>query len=595
MQSLLNFCTVFLLFISQLSAQTIGTFTSVAPGSQDSRLNIPASHSFQFLIENGDPLTAGGTMPDNHDFAGYVPIGGSSTNGYLGINSELTPGGTTILDLFLDPQQKWNITASEAVDFSAFGGTARNCSGAITQWGTLISCEETTSGDNNGDGYRDLGWAVEIDPATKQVVDKRWAMGNFAHENAVIHSNRRTVYQGADSNPGYLFKFVADQADDLSSGALYVYQGPKSGSGNWILLNNTTQNERNTTLSQCSSVGATVFNGVEDVEIGPDGKVYLAVKNECVVYRFDDSDPLTGTTVSNFETYVGGQNYTINHDSGTSSEPWGCGNDNLAFDGEGHLWVMQDGGNDYIWVVRNGHTQANPLVEIFARTPSGSEPTGITFTPDYKYLFMSLQHPSGSNGSTTQADAFGQQVAFDRDITIVVARGENFGDPCPAQGTPCDDGDACTINDQYDNNCTCTGTFQDSDNDGVCDANDLCPGFDDNIDSDGDGTPDGCDSDNCTITNGTFPENPLTHQGTGSNSTTLSLPAGSRDVSFSISNINSRLNGPASKRYIELVTVSYVDGAGNTQVYGIYSGSSVSNVSVDITGSSTIGYRHPGR
>jgi len=33
----------------------------------------------------------------------------------------------------------------------------------------------------------------------------------------------------------------------------------------------------------------------------------------------------------------------------------------------------------------------------------------------------------------------------------------------------------------------------DSDGDGVCDSDDVCPGFDDNLDSDNDGTPDGCD------------------------------------------------------------------------------------------------------
>jgi hypothetical protein len=33
----------------------------------------------------------------------------------------------------------------------------------------------------------------------------------------------------------------------------------------------------------------------------------------------------------------------------------------------------------------------------------------------------------------------------------------------------------------------------DSDGDGVCDSNDICPGFDDTIDTDGDGIPDGCD------------------------------------------------------------------------------------------------------
>lgn len=70
----------------------------------------------------------------------------------------------------------------------------------------------------------------------------------------------------------------------------------------------------------------------------------------------------------------------------------------------------------------------------------------------------------------------------------------------PEPGTPCDDGSVCTTNDVIDANCNCTGTevnpddgdpctvdscdpltgvsnlFQDSDGDGTCDANDLCPG-----------------------------------------------------------------------------------------------------------------------
>ncbi|MBL0128727.1 MAG: T9SS type A sorting domain-containing protein [Flavobacteriales bacterium] len=70
----------------------------------------------------------------------------------------------------------------------------------------------------------------------------------------------------------------------------------------------------------------------------------------------------------------------------------------------------------------------------------------------------------------------------------------------PEPGTPCDDGTACTTGDVIDANCICVGTpvtvddgdpctldscdpingvshiFQDADNDGTCDANDLCPG-----------------------------------------------------------------------------------------------------------------------
>ena len=65
-------------------------------------------------------------------------------------------------------------------------------------------------------------------------------------------------------------------------------------------------------------------------------------------------------------------------------------------------------------------------------------------------------------------------------------------------GTACDDFDDCTIGDTYDSNCDCVGTFQDTDGDGVCDADDTCPGGDDNIDTDGDGIPDDCDDD-CPI------------------------------------------------------------------------------------------------
>lgn len=42
-------------------------------------------------------------------------------------------------------------------------------------------------------------------------------------------------------------------------------------------------------------------------------------------------------------------------------------------------------------------------------------------------------------------------------------------------GTSCNDNDACTTNDVYSNNCMCEGTFQDSDQDGLCDANDNTP------------------------------------------------------------------------------------------------------------------------
>ena len=68
----------------------------------------------------------------------------------------------------------------------------------------------------------------------------------------------------------------------------------------------------------------------------------------------------------------------------------------------------------------------------------------------------------------------------------------------------CDDQNDCTENDQYNENCECVGTLIDSDNDGVCDLDDLCPNGDDTIDSDGDGIPDACDDYNGNCGNSTY-------------------------------------------------------------------------------------------
>lgn len=77
-------------------------------------------------------------------------------------------------------------------------------------------------------------------------------------------------------------------------------------------------------------------------------------------------------------------------------------------------------------------------------------------------------------------------------------------DSCDDQllGMACDDGQPCTINDVYDASCNCAGTFtgMDTDNDGICDAYDICVGGDDLADADGDGIPTFCDTcDNRTI------------------------------------------------------------------------------------------------
>lgn len=148
-------------------------------------------------------------------------------------------------------------------------------------------------------------------------------------------------------------------------------------------------------------------------------------------------------------------------------------------------------------------------------------------------------------------------------------------------GAPCNDGDACTTGDVLDANCNCAGTFTDSDNDTVCDAEDVCPGGDDLQDTDGNGIPDACD---CNAAIASFASLTLDHSGTGSSSISFSFEPNSKDASFTISGFDREISGNPRGRYAELVTITYVDGNGNPQTYGTSDGGSSGSVTVNIPG-----------
>jgi secreted PhoX family phosphatase len=416
-------------------------FTSVLPSAQPDSLRIPSTHTFQMLTQEGRPYTdpAQGTVRTLFDFAGYVPVNGSSTNGYVSLNHEggSTPtAGVSILDIEFNPVNKlWNVKQTNLVDFTgtALSGTGRNCSGGVTPWATSVTCEETLpSGDANADGYQDIGWCVEVNPVTRSVVDyngdgkadKIWKMGRMSHENMVVSADSSVAYEANDENPGYVFKYVMKQKGNLSDGDLYVLKLDGAlGSinvGAWVKIPNSTPTECNNVRTAANSAGATNFNSLEDVEISPlDGMIYFTSKASSRVYRFRDY----GSTVGNLDVFCGNpsQQYLIDYGTGTAYEQWRDGNDNLTFDEYGNLYVIQDGGRNHIWMVSPCHTQAQPDVKLFAVIPDGAEPTGMTFSPDYRYAFLSIQHPDAAN-AVVMRDAADSNVVFNKESLIVIAR-----------------------------------------------------------------------------------------------------------------------------------------------------------------------------
>ncbi len=58
--------------------------------------------------------------------------------------------------------------------------------------------------------------------------------------------------------------------------------------------------------------------------------------------------------------------------------------------------------------------------------PAGSEPTGLTFTPDHKFGFFSIQHPDST--ISTDIDATGNMIDYrGKSATVVIALKENLG------------------------------------------------------------------------------------------------------------------------------------------------------------------------
>jgi secreted PhoX family phosphatase len=413
----------------RLCAQNIGVFTSVIPQSQNERFVFPPTHDFQLLAQFGDTLADGSTLNTHPDFTAFVPKNERNDIGFLSLNHEIPGllGGVTVFDLEFDKiNQIWKIENGLPVDFWKAGGINRPCSGGVTPWGTVISGEEAIlSSDLDSNGYYDSGWLVETRAADRQFVQKIWKAGNAAHENCVVAADLKTVYWGADDlNRGYIFKYVADQKKKLATGKLFVLvrEDTTSTMATWIQVPNQTIDQCNNINAFCQQAGAWNFSGIEDVEIGPYGKIFFSTKYSGRIWQFKDKGPV----VSGLSVFVENTLYPIQTAEGIKWTKWGIGADNLAFDNADNLWVLQDGDNNHIWMVKPNHTTANPKIYLFASTPFGCEPTGITFTPNKRFMFLSFQHPSASNNDTVQ-DVTGKRVVFDRGTTVVVARKEFLG------------------------------------------------------------------------------------------------------------------------------------------------------------------------
>jgi len=487
-------------------------FSPIQPTTKDDVV-LPKGYTYDVIASYGDVINpAGDTFGFNNDFTCFLPIDGNPEHGLLWVNHEYLGEleyyvngydylGADEADNKRTPEQiqkylyalggsvieikkqngKWKLISDSTYGRRVSGltkhvltgpaasiakevtGTFANCSGGVTLWNTILSCEENymdVVGDCKLEDARHYGWVVEVDPFDpKSTSKKHTALGRFSHENTAMvlaSTGQLVVYMGDDARDQYVYKYVSKGKYDpkagkansrlLEDGTLYV---ANFGKGTWISLDLATNEalqkaakdgkplfaSQADVLINCrdaaKAVGATPMDRPEDLEVHPiDGSVFIALTNNSshgnfygqIVRLFEKDNQHAGEEFT-FEIFATG-----GPQSGFSAP------DNMAFDSAGNLWVVTDisssstntgiyqsfGNNGVFFIPTAGENKG--VAVQFASGPVGSEMTGPWFTPDEKTLFLAVQHPGENLKSydkpTSHWPKGGNQVALPSVIAI---------------------------------------------------------------------------------------------------------------------------------------------------------------------------------
>lgn len=273
----------------------------------------------------------------------------------------------------------------------------------------------------------------------------------------VVNSDGRVVvYMGDDERGEYIYKFVSTgkyKADDqtananlLDEGTLYVAKftaahNELKGKGEWLELSHgknglsadngfADQGEVLIKTRQAATkAGGTTMDRPEWIAVHPTNNTVFCTLTNNKNRGKKDNQPVDGVNPRTENPYGHIVRWQpTNGDHTATSFDWDlfvlAGNpnvhqgdllagspnitadnmfnspDGLGFDKDGRLWILTDGNykneKDFAGMGNNQMLCADPAtgeIRRFLTGPIACEVTGLTFAPDYKAMFVGIQHP----------------------------------------------------------------------------------------------------------------------------------------------------------------------------------------------------------
>lgn len=401
--------------------------------------DLPEGFRYQVVSQFGQTMDDGLLVPGNADGMACFPLGGSQVAliknqelrptsashrnwGPAGFNQERIglidparaydtfkdgrplPGGTTTIVYDLETRR----TVRQHLSLI---GTATNCCGGPTPWGSWLSCEETELTPETGDVTRPHGFVFEVPADATGLVPAvpLKAMGRFDHEAVCVDPRTGIVYLTEDKVDGLFYRFIPERPGELIRGgrlqALAWRGQPGADTRNheasawavgdwrevaWIDVHEVESPNGDLRMRGHADGAALVARG-EGIWFG-DGEMYMTATSGGPIQRGqilryvpspEEGRPGEARRPGRMQLFVESTDEkTLNMGDNLTVAPWG------------HLIVCED---NYSSAIRNhlkGVTPDGRVYTIGRNVFTGNaELAGCVFAPDGRTLFLNIYNP----------------------------------------------------------------------------------------------------------------------------------------------------------------------------------------------------------